>query len=152
MNIPLPIRFTLDSYQPYDCDDLTAERGSGNLEPSATTLDNKTAGNDNLKDDNAARQSAMGTLYKLEDSKVGQTISNTEWGYPIVLSLHAIGMATMVGIALMLTLRVLGFASVIPVTAMANYWRVAKHKKLAAIAMVSWVAAIIAGRLIGYMS
>ncbi|MGK0502385.1 hypothetical protein C7Y69_20330 [Alteromonas sp. KS69] len=204
------VTFTQDSYQPYDCDDLTAERGSGNLEPSATTLDNKTAGNDNLKDDNAARQSAMGTLYKLEDSKVGQTISNTEWGYPIVLSLHAIGMATMVGIALMLTLRVLGFASVIPVTAMANYWRVAlvgfginlvsgvalfcgnaselyfnwafrikillvvaglvltwrlviicikqtdsvstKHKKLAAVAMVSWVAAIIAGRLIGYMS
>lgn len=204
------VTFTQDSYQPYDCDDLTAERGSGNLEPSATTLDNKTAGNDNLKNSNANSQSAMGTLYKLEDSKVGQTISNTEWGYPIVLSLHAIGMATMVGIALMLTLRVLGFASVIPVTAMANYWRVAlvgfginlvsgvalfcgnaselyfnwafrikillvvaglvltwrlviicikhtdsvstKHKKLAAVAMVSWVAAIIAGRLIGYMS
>lgn len=152
----------------------------------------------------------MSSLYKLEDSKVGQTISTTEWGYPIVLSLHAIGMATMVGIALMLTLRVLGFASVIPVTAMASYWNIAligfginfvsgvalfcgnaselyfnwafrikillvvaglvltwrlviicikqtdsvsaKHKKLAAIAMVSWVAAIIAGRLIGYMS
>ncbi|WP_338456473.1 DUF6152 family protein [uncultured Alteromonas sp.] len=204
------VTLTKDSYQPYDCDDLTAERGSGNLDISATTLDNKNTGNDNLKNSNANSQSVMSSLYKLEDSKVGQTISTTEWGYPIVLSLHAIGMATMVGIALMLTLRVLGFASVIPVTAMANYWRVAlvgfginlvsgvalfcgnaselyfnwafrikillvvaglvltwrlviicikqtdsvstKHKKLAAVAMVSWVAAIIAGRLIGYMS
>jgi hypothetical protein len=214
------VTFTQDSYQPYDCDDLTAERGSGNLDPSATTADNEATGNGvsgdgvsksgDLKSGNIISQSVMSTLYKLEDSKVGQTISSTQWGYPIVLSLHAIGMATMVGIALMLTLRVLGFASVIPVTAMASYWNVAlvgfginlvsgmalfcgnaselyfnwafrikillviaglvltwrlvaicikqadivstKHKKLSAIAMVSWVAAIIAGRLIGYMS
>lgn len=214
------VTFTQDSYQPYDCDDLTAERGSGNLDPSATTPDNEATGNGvsgngvsksgDLKSGNVISQTVMSTLYKLEDSKVGQTISSTQWGYPIVLSLHAIGMATMVGIALMLTLRVLGFASVIPVTAMASYWNVAlvgfginlvsgmalfcgnaselyfnwafrikillviaglvltwrlvaicikqadivstKHKKLSAIAIVSWVAAIIAGRLIGYMS
>lgn len=67
----------------------------------------------------------MDTLFWLEDSVIGTTVSSTLWGYPIVLSLHAIGMATMVGIALMLTLRVLGFAPSIPVTAMAPYWRVA---------------------------
>jgi hypothetical protein len=67
----------------------------------------------------------MDTLFWLEDSIVGLTVSSTQWGYPIILSLHAIGMATLVGVALMLTIRVLGFAPSIPVTAMAPYWRVA---------------------------
>lgn len=152
----------------------------------------------------------MEPLYWLEDSVVGMTVSSTEWGYPIILSLHAIGMATTVGVALMLTIRVLGFAPAIPVTAMAPYWRVAQggfvlnlvsgtalfcgdaselffnwafriklvlvfaglaltwrlvqicvqrrdevspaHRWLAGIAAATWVAAIICGRLIGYMS
>lgn len=67
----------------------------------------------------------METLFWLEDSIVGLTVSSTQWGYPIVLSLHAIGMATLVGVALMLTIRVLGIAPSIPVTSMAPYWRVA---------------------------
>lgn len=67
----------------------------------------------------------METLFWLEDSIIGKTVSSTMWGYPVVLSLHAIGMATMIGLALMLTLRVLGFAPFIPITAMAPYWRVA---------------------------
>lgn len=36
------------------------------------------------------------------------------WGYVIVLSSHAIGMALLVGIALMINLRLLGFASQVP--------------------------------------
>ncbi|MEO0361608.1 MAG: DUF2214 domain-containing protein [Pseudomonadota bacterium] len=56
---------------------------------------------------------------------MGTIVSSTVWGYPIVLSLHAIGMATMVGVSLMLALRVLGFASDVPVAAIAAYWRVA---------------------------
>lgn len=67
----------------------------------------------------------MDLLFWLEDSIVGLTVSSTQWGYPIVLSLHAIGMATLVGVALMLTTRVLGYAPFIPVTSMAAYWRVA---------------------------
>jgi hypothetical protein len=67
----------------------------------------------------------MDILFWLEDSLVGLTVSSTQWGYPIVLSLHAIGMATLVGVALMLTIRVLGFAPSIPVTSMASYWRIA---------------------------
>lgn len=67
----------------------------------------------------------METLFWLEDSIVGMTVSSTQWGYPIVLSLHAIGMATLVGVALMLTIRVLGFAPAIPVTSLASYWHVA---------------------------
>ncbi|QPM90551.1 hypothetical protein [Pseudooceanicola algae] len=152
----------------------------------------------------------METLFWLEDSIVGMTVSSTQWGYPIVLSLHAIGMGTLVGVALMLTIRVLGFAPAIPVTSMAPYWRVAlggfflnllsgsalfcgnaselffnwafrikivlvlvglaltwwlvqicvkrsdqispAHRILAALAMVTWLSAIIFGRLIGYWS
>jgi hypothetical protein len=152
----------------------------------------------------------METLFWLEDSTIGTTVSSTLWGYPIVLSLHAIGMATMVGVALMLTIRVLGFAAAIPVTALAPYWRVAvtgfvlnlvsgtalffggaselffnwafrtkivlvllglaltwrlvqicivrpddissTHRKLAGLVMTTWIAAIISGRLIGYVS
>lgn len=152
----------------------------------------------------------MEMLFWLEDSIVGLTVSSTQWGYPIVLSLHAVGMATLVGVALMLTIRVLGFAPNIPVASMAPYWRVALggfllnllsgsalfcgnaselffnwafrikivlvfvglaltwrlvhicvrrtdevslvQRKLAAIAMVTWIVAIIFGRLIGYWS
>lgn len=152
----------------------------------------------------------MDTLFWLEDSFIGTTVSSTLWGYPIVLSLHAIGMAMMVGVALMLTIRVLGFAPMIPVTSMAPYWRVAvgglvlnllsgtalffggaselffnwafriklllvvtgllltwrlvqiciartndvspTHRRLAGFAMATWLAAIISGRLIGYVA
>ncbi|RVU86508.1 hypothetical protein EOL70_03425 [Leucothrix sargassi] len=64
-------------------------------------------------------------LFSLEDSALGLYVSSSIWGYPIVLSLHALGMAALVGVALLLTLRVLGYASVIPVTSLAPYWRVA---------------------------
>ena len=152
----------------------------------------------------------METLFWLEDTIIGKTVSSTLWGYPTVLSLHAVGMATMVGVALMLIFRVLGFAGDIPATAMAPYWRVALagfvlnlvsgtalflggasmlffnwafrikivlvvigllltwqlvrlcivrpgdvspgHRRLAAAAMSTWLAAIIAGRLIGYLA
>lgn len=67
----------------------------------------------------------MDTLFWLEDSVVGMTVSSTVWGYPIILSLHAVGMGILVGISLMLAARVLGFASEIPVTSLKTYWRVA---------------------------
>ncbi|WP_045391179.1 hypothetical protein [Falsirhodobacter sp. alg1] len=152
----------------------------------------------------------METLYWLEDSALGMMVSSSEWGYPIILTLHAIGMGILVGVALMLAIRVMGFAAAIPVTAMFPYWRVAlggfvlnllsgsalfcgnaselffnwafrikialvflglglswwlvricisrtdnisfRHRRLAVAATLTWVAAIISGRLIGYMS
>jgi hypothetical protein len=158
----------------------------------------------------AKLENTMEKLFWLEDSVVGMTVSSTEWGYPVILSLHAIGMATLVGVSLMLMFRVLGFAASIPVTSLASYWRIALggfglnllsgsalfcgnaselffntafrlkivlvftglalswwlvricirrsenvtpgHKLLAACATVTWVVAIIFGRLIGYWS
>lgn len=68
----------------------------------------------------------MDFLFMLEDSALGTMVSSSIWGYPIVLSLHALGMATLVGISLMLSFRTLGFASGIPVTSLAPYWRIAQ--------------------------
>ncbi|MDO6694958.1 DUF6152 family protein [Aliiglaciecola sp. 3_MG-2023] len=197
------VMLTDDAYEPYDCDDLTTERknvsNTQNLNASIS-----------LKKPSPLDNAIMQPLHWLEDSPLGLTISSTQWGYPIALSLHAIGMATLVGIALMLSVKVLGFASAIPVTAMTAYWRVAQagfvinllsgaalfcgnaselyfnwafriklglvflglfitwwmyntsikrsntiikpQIKLATFVLAVWVAAIIAGRLIGYMS
>ncbi len=52
----------------------------------------------------------MGFLTWIEDSGVGVYVRESLWGYPIILSLHAIGMAAVVGVVFMLCLRVLGFA------------------------------------------
>ncbi len=180
------VAFTQEAYAPYACEDLTNER-TGTQEES---------------DD--------GILLALEGSFVGTIVSSTIWGYPIILSLHAIGMAVVVGVSLMLLVRVLGFAASIPVTAMRPYLRIAvgglilnlvsgfalfcgsasvlfynwafwtklflvalsliltwqivrvcvarsehisrNHRILAGVTISSWIAAIIAGRLIGYMS
>lgn len=64
-------------------------------------------------------------LFSLEDSALGMMVSSSLWGYPIVLSLHALGMATVVGISLMLCFRLMGVGATIPCTAMLPYWRVA---------------------------
>jgi hypothetical protein len=56
-------------------------------------------------------------LLAYENGAVGTFIRESVWGYPIVLSCHAVGMATVLGVALMLCMRVLGFAKGISVTA-----------------------------------
>ncbi|WP_323766602.1 hypothetical protein [Marinovum sp.] len=67
----------------------------------------------------------MDLLFALEDSGAGMLVSSTQWGYAIVLSLHAVGMAIMVGISLMLIFRVLGFGQKVPLGSLADYWKVA---------------------------
>lgn len=152
----------------------------------------------------------METLWQIEDSWLGMLVSSSEWGYPIVLSLHALGMAALVGVSLILALRSLGMGKDVPITALAPYWNVAlggfvvnllsgvalfmgsastlffntafhiklvmvaiglaltwclvnvcvrrtgkvsaASKGIAGTALLAWVAALIAGRLIGYYS
>jgi hypothetical protein len=55
-------------------------------------------------------------LLAYENGAVGLFIRESIWGYPIVLSSHAVGMATVLGVAWMLCLRVLGFAKGISIT------------------------------------
>lgn len=52
----------------------------------------------------------MGFLMWLEEGPMGVFIRESLWGYPIVLSSHAVGMATVMGVVVALNFRVLGYA------------------------------------------
>lgn len=56
-------------------------------------------------------------LQWLEGTPVSEWVSTSDLGYPILLSIHAMGMAIVVGILVLLDLRVLGFAKAIPFSA-----------------------------------
>ena len=57
----------------------------------------------------------MDFLIWLQDSAIGTWVAQSIWGYPIVLSSHAVGMALVVGTVLMIGLRILGFARNVPI-------------------------------------
>jgi Co/Zn/Cd efflux system component len=61
----------------------------------------------------------------LESTDVALMVQESAWGYPVILSGHAVGMAILVGIILMINFRVLGFASGIPIMALRPMFRVA---------------------------
>lgn len=61
----------------------------------------------------------------LESSALARMVQESMWGYPIVLSSHAVGMAILVGLALMINFRVLGLASKVPLTALKIMFRIA---------------------------
>jgi hypothetical protein len=52
-------------------------------------------------------------------------VAESDYGYPIVLTAHAIGMALVVGIALIFDLRVLGYARRMPLAVFDELFRVA---------------------------
>ena len=58
----------------------------------------------------------MEFLAWLEGSALALWIRESLWGYPIVLSSHAVGMAIVVGMVSMIDIRVLGFARKIPIS------------------------------------
>ena len=57
----------------------------------------------------------MNFLYWLEESALGVWVAQS-WGYPLVLSCHAVGMSIVVGTVIMINLRLLGFARDVPLT------------------------------------
>lgn len=57
----------------------------------------------------------MNFLYWLEESTVGVWVAQS-WGYPLVLSTHAVGMSIVVGTVIMFNLRLLGFAGGVPLS------------------------------------
>ncbi len=59
----------------------------------------------------------MDLLLWYENGPVGVFVRESLWGYPFVLTCHAVGMATVLGVSLMLCMRVLGFAKGISVLA-----------------------------------
>lgn len=51
----------------------------------------------------------------LKESAIGDWVRDSTWGYPIVLTSHALGMALVVGTVLMFDIRVLGYGRRLPV-------------------------------------
>jgi len=67
----------------------------------------------------------LGTLEAISQSSLVRWVAESDWGYPIVLTLHALGMALVVGIMMMFDLRVLGFAARVPLTSARSFFPVA---------------------------
>ena len=65
-------------------------------------------------------------LASLDQSAFAQWLlgSNSIWAYPTVLTLHTFGMMVLVGAALMVDLRLLGFGRAIPLGSMGRLFRV----------------------------
>ena len=61
----------------------------------------------------------------IENSAIGIWMAESIWGYPLVLSSHAVGMAIVVGTVLMIDLRVLGYASVLPIKSFERLFTIA---------------------------
>ena len=57
----------------------------------------------------------------LEGLPTSEWVAQSDWGYPLMLSVHSIGMAGVVGLLLMLDLRVLGLGSGIPVASFRRF-------------------------------
>lgn len=56
----------------------------------------------------------MAFLLWLQETGLARYVQEDPWGYPIVLSCHAVGMALLAGVVLMINFRVLGFGSAVP--------------------------------------
>ncbi len=59
----------------------------------------------------------QGLLDWMQALPVSEWITDSNWGFPIMLVLHSWGMAAVVGILVMLDLRILGLASIVPLSA-----------------------------------
>jgi hypothetical protein len=67
----------------------------------------------------------VGFLIWLEESGLGEWVRSSTIGYPMMIACHAIGMAIMVGLALALDMRLLGWFQGIPYTALNRFLGIA---------------------------
>jgi hypothetical protein len=81
----------------------------------------------------------MDLLLWYEESPIGIFIRESLWGYPITLSSHAVGMATVMGVVVVLCLRVLGFAPRLSVSA---------FDKLLVVGWVGFIINLISGLIL----
>ena len=59
-----------------------------------------------------------GVLNWIENTRLAECVRSSSPGYPSMIGLHALGMAIMVGLSLVIDLRLVGFFRAIPVSAM----------------------------------
>ena len=67
----------------------------------------------------------QGLLDWMQSLWISDWITNSDWGFPIMLVFHSWGMAAVVGILVMLDLRILGLAKVAPLSAFQRMMAVA---------------------------
>ena len=67
----------------------------------------------------------MESLQRLQDSAFSMWVlgSDSIWSYPTILTLHTVGLAILVGAALVVDLRVLGVGGAVPLPAVARLYR-----------------------------
>ena len=67
----------------------------------------------------------MGFLAWLEATGLAEWVRSSTAGYPSMIALHALGMAIMVGLSLLLDLRILGWFAGIPLDALRRFFSLA---------------------------
>lgn len=75
----------------------------------------------------------------IEDSAIAEYIRVSAFGYPAMITLHSLGLAIMVGLSVVLSLRVLGFFQAIPYPSL---------YKLLKVAWVGFIVNFISGGLL----
>lgn len=65
----------------------------------------------------------MDFLIRLESTALSVWVNESLWGYPLMLSLHVVGLALAAGVQLVLGLRLLGLFSALRLEAVSRYLR-----------------------------
>ena len=61
----------------------------------------------------------------IENTRLAEMVRISAYGYPVMITLHALGLAVMVGMSVILSLRVLGLYPAIPYTSIQKLLKVA---------------------------
>jgi hypothetical protein len=67
----------------------------------------------------------MNLVIWIEESALAEWVRYSIWGYPLMITLHSLGLAIMVGLSTVLSLRVLGFFNRIPYGALRRLFSIA---------------------------
>jgi len=81
----------------------------------------------------------MALLSWLEQTALAQYVQENPVGYPLVLTAHAVGMAVLAGIVLMINFRILGFARNAPL----HYFR-----SLLKLALLGFILNVVSGAML----
>jgi len=61
----------------------------------------------------------------IEETWLGEVVRASAYGYPLMITLHSLGLAVMVGLSVILSLRVFGFFSTIPYSSLERLLKIA---------------------------
>lgn len=67
----------------------------------------------------------MNFLAWVEQTSIAQWVAASLYGYPIMITLHSLGLAIMVGISIALCLRMLGLFRLLPVDSLKGFFKIA---------------------------